>query len=324
MHDFTILVARGAFSSGVAATLDLLSAAAAMAPRLKVAAPRWQVRALGAGPVRLSNGLVIDAKPLTDPRKPDGSIWVIPGLATNTAAAVDQRLREADLVKAAKALRSHAGKGGTVAASCSAVFLLQQAGLLVDRKVTTTWWLAAHLKAREARCFVDADRLVIRDGSIWTAGAAFAHTDLMVQLLRARCGSELADAVTRVLLIDGREAQAPFVIPAMLSNGDSFVARITAQIEASLPKVVGVSDLARLHCMSERTLMRRIQAATGKSPSTLIQFVRLRRARMLLETSRLSVDRVAERVGYRDSTALRRLMRKAFGATPRQFRQHSR
>jgi len=34
----------------------------------------------------------------------------------------------------------------------------------------------------------------------------------------------------------------------------------------------------------------------------------------------LTVEQVAERVGYVDTTALRRLMRKVIGVTPRQFR----
>jgi transcriptional regulator GlxA family with amidase domain len=67
-------------------------------------------------------------------------------------------------------------------------------------------------------------------------------------------------------------------------------------------------------------LARRVKAATGGSPSALIQLVKLNRARQLLESSRLSVAQVAEQVGYGDATALRRLMRKVMGATPRQFR----
>ena len=49
--------------------------------------------------------------------------------------------------------------------------------------------------------------------------------------------------------------------------------------------------------------------------------MRLASARALLEGSGLSVEEVAHRVGYGDATALRRLMKKSFGATPRQVRQ---
>lgn len=124
-----------------------------------------------------------------------------------------------------------------------------------------------------------------------------------------------------MLLIDGREAQAPFIVPMMLANGNALVAELAAKIEAALPDAPSIAKLAEDLCISERTLARRIQAATGKSPSALIQFVRLKRARLLLETSQMSVDRIAERVGYRDATALRRLMRKTFAVTPRQFRK---
>jgi transcriptional regulator GlxA family with amidase domain len=321
MHEFTILVAEGAFASAVAATLDLLSTAQALAPRLQLATPSWRVCALRRGPVRLSNGLSLRAEVLTRSRLPDHSVWIIPGLTSDTPFAVDARLRKPDLLGAIPLLQSHVNSGGSAAASCSAVFLLQAAGLLRGRKATTTWWLAAHLQSLEPDCRVDANRMLIADGPIWTAGAAFAHIDLMLQLLRERCGPELAEAVARALLIDGREAQAPYIVPALLASGNALVAELVATIEAALPDIPSVAALARALCISERTLARRIQVATGKSPSALIQFVRLKRARFLLETSQMSVDRIAETVGYRDATALRRLMRTAFAATPRQFRK---
>lgn len=321
MPDFTIIVLEGAFATSVAATLDLLSTAALLAPRLKRPVPTWRVCTPGEGLVRLSNGMSVDARPLTRSSRPDASIWVIPGLATNTPAAVAARLQLPDAVRTVALLRAHGGRGGAVAASCSAVFLLQAAGLLDARKATTTWWLAAHLKAVAPGCRVDANRMVIADGPVCTAGAAFAHTDLMLALLRSRCGSELATAVARALLIDAREAQGPFIVPAMMANADALVADLTARIEAALPVVPSVAGLAASLCLTERTLARRVQAATGSSPSALIQFVRLKHARQLLETSQMPVDRIAECVGYRDATALRRLMRKVFAATPRSFRK---
>lgn len=321
MFDFTILVAHGGFATAVAATLDLLHTAAFLAPRLGVAKPTWRVLALKNGPTVLSNGLSLSTQPLTQRTRPDGSIWVVPGLATQSTAATDARVLQTDALLAIKALKAQAAAGGVVAASCSAVFLLQAAGLLKNRKATTTWWLAPHLQSLEPQCVVDANRLVVCDGKVWTAGAALAQTDLMLQLLRTRCGAELADAVSRMLLIDGREAQAPYIVPTLLANGNALIARLSQQIESALPNTPTVREMAAGLCISERTLTRRVRAATGKSTNALIQFVRLKRARLLLETSRMSVDQVAEQVGYRDATALRRLMRKVLAATPRQFRR---
>ncbi len=320
MHDFTILVVPGAHASSVALSLDILTAAATMAPRVGTATPTWQVRSPQPGPVHLSNGMIIDTKPLPKRVKPDRSIWVLPGLATKSVAEIRERLIKPDAIRVAHALRVQANAGGTLAASCSAVFLLQIAGLLVNRKVTTTWWLAGYLQQLESRCVVDANRMVIMDGSIWTAGAALAHTDLMLQLIRNRYGATLAEATSRVLLIDAREAQSKFIAPAMLANGNDFIAQLSQQIEAALPRNIGIPKLAAKLCVSERTLARRVQTVTGRNTSALVQLVRLKRARLLLETSRMSVAQVAEQVGYRDTTALRRLMRKVLGITPRQLR----
>jgi transcriptional regulator GlxA family with amidase domain len=51
-----------------------------------------------------------------------------------------------------------------------------------------------------------------------------------------------------------------------------------------------------------------------------VQSVRMNRARMLIESSRMTIERVAEQVGYEDATALRRLMRKVAGANPSRYR----
>lgn len=319
MNDFTVLVLHGAFPSSVALTLDILSAAAALAERAGCARPRWRV--VSSEPtVALSQSMRIDAKVLPKTARADGSIWLIPGLGLERPRAVMSRFVQPDAQRAIKALQTHARAGGTVAASCSAVFLLQAAGLLAGKRVTTSWWLAPLLQQLEARCVVDADRMVICDGAVVTAGAAFAQTDLMLYLLRTRFSPALADAVSRALLIDGRQSQAQFAVPALFASGSELVAKLVARFEAALPNPPGVSELAAEFGMSDRTLSRHVRAATGRSTSALLQSVRLGRARVLLETSKLTVEQIAEKVGYVDTTALRRLMRKMMGATPRQFR----
>ena len=319
MLDFTVLVLPGAFPSSVALTLDVLSTGAALAKGVGSPAPRWRVVSTEST-VRLRHGLSIDAKVLPKTIRADGSTWVIPGLGIESRRAIMNRFVAPDALRAIKALQVHARAGGTVAASCSAVFLLQSAGLLAGRRVTTSWWFASLLQQLEPRCVVDADRMVIRDGAVVSAGAAFAQTDMMLHLLRTQFSPALADAVSRALLIDGRQSQAQFIVPALLANGNELIAKLVTRFESALPNPPSVADLAAEFCMSDRTLSRHVRAATGRSTSALLQSVRLSKARMLLETSKLTVEQVAERVGYVDTTALRRLMRKVMGATPRQFR----
>jgi transcriptional regulator GlxA family with amidase domain len=320
MHDFTVLVLPGAFNSSVAVTLDILGAAQAVAARAGVAPPRWRLCSVQGGPVKLQAGMTLDTARLPVRPRDDRSTWVVPGLGLNTPGEIRQCLETDDAAKAVAGLVRHAKAGGQVAASCSAVFLLNAAGLLQGRRATTSWWYAPLLARMAPGCTVDADRMVCADGPVVTAGAAFAQTDLMLHLLRERCGSALTDLVSRMLLIDGRQAQSPFIVTEVLANGNELVARLTARVESALPDAPSVSMLAREFCMSQRTLARHIEKVTGKSTQALVQGVRLRRARALLETSRMTVEQVAGAVGYQDATALRRLMKKMAGANPSRYR----
>ncbi|WP_386070601.1 GlxA family transcriptional regulator [Tahibacter sp. UC22_41] len=319
MKDFEILVIDGAYPSSVAMSRDILDAAVQVATKMGIAAPTWGLYSLAGGRVPLRDGISVETRALPPRRQASRSVCVIPGLGADPQAiAARMVLPEGRAV--ARRLVAQIARGGQVAASCSAVFVLQAAGLLDGRRATTTWWLAPALAERAPACTVDAARMVCVDGPVTTAGAAFAHADLMLHLLRERCGPALSETVARLLLLEHRQSQSPFVVPEVLVSGHALVARLTARLEKSLPLIPPISQLARELCVSEKTLGRHVRRATGKSTGGLVRSVKLRRARTLLENSRMTIEQIAAEVGYRDATALRRLMRKTAGASPRQFR----
>jgi transcriptional regulator GlxA family with amidase domain len=323
MSDFTVVVLEGAFASSVALTLDVLSTAKVLAKQAGAAQPRWSVVSVTGGNISLSNGLQVETTKLSSRRSSDTSVWIVPGLGIDSVARLTRRLNEPDAHVAAKAIAAHLRRGGTVAAACSAVFLLQLAGALEDKKVTTTWWLAPKLQRLSPQCKIDVNRMIVTDGNVVTAGAALAQTDLMLHLLREHFGIKLADVVARTMLIDKRQSQAPFIAPAVYATGNALIEAISARIEAALPSSPSMKTLASELCISERTLARHVRAATGRNPLALLQGIRMHKAQAMLENSRLSVDEIAVRVGYQDATALRRLMKQAMQSTPRQIRRNS-
>jgi transcriptional regulator GlxA family with amidase domain len=320
MYDFTVIVLEGSYASGVSVTLDILAAAAKLAARAGVSAPRWRVCSANGGNVQLSSGIRVATTRLPARYRQDGSMWIIPGLGISERSALENRLEAEDIAFVSNAVAKHVRAGKKVAASCSAVFLLNVAGVLKNRRVTTTWWLAPYLQQLAPECVVDADRMVCVDGLILTGGAALAQTDLMLHVLRDHSGSTLTDWVSRMLLIDGRLAQAPYIVPEALASGDNLVGQIAARIESALPNTISVEELAATFCMSARTLSRHVHRATGKSTTALVQSIKLRKARALLGSSRMSIEQVAQAVGYQDSTALRRMIKKVTGCNPSRFR----
>jgi transcriptional regulator GlxA family with amidase domain len=323
MTKFNILVMQDAYASSVALTIDILSAAAALAPQHKLSAPQHKLFSATGGEIELSNGMKLATYSLARVRLNRDEMWLVPGIGISSAAQASERLDQADAQVAAALLKKVSHAGCRIAASCSAVLLLQHAGLLAGKRVTTAWWLAPLLQQRESTCQIDANRMVVSDGRLVTAGAALAQTDLMLHLLREHFGIKLADAVARLLLIDKRQSQAPFIVPQAYASGNQLVAQLSARFEKTLPTPPSLPLLAQEMGMSERTLARHIRAATGRTPLALLQSIRIHQAQALLQNSRLSVDEIAARVGYQDATALRRLLKTTMQSTPRQIRRHA-
>src|ERR1700748_1083379 len=92
MQDFTILVLPGAYASSVAVTLDILDAAAVLAPRAKTPRPTWRVLSPDGDSVALSAGLRLDAAPLPARARADASTWIVPGLGTDNPRRIQERL----------------------------------------------------------------------------------------------------------------------------------------------------------------------------------------------------------------------------------------
>jgi transcriptional regulator GlxA family with amidase domain len=323
MPIFNVLVLQGAYASSVALTIDILSAAASLAPSLKLAAPQYKLYSAEGGDVVLSNGMRLPTQSFARLRRQKATHWLVPGIGISSARQAEKRLAEPDALAAAALLAKAAQADASICASCSAVLLLQQAGLLKGKRVTTAWWLAPLLQQLEPQCRLDTNRMIITDGRLVTAGAALAQTDLMLHLLREHFGIKLADAVARVLLIDIRQSQAPFIVPSAYASGSDLVAQLSKRFEEALPSPPSMQALAQELCVSERTLSRHIRAATGRNPLALLQSIRIHKAQALLQNSRLSVDDIAARVGYQDATALRRLLKSTMQSTPRQIRQYA-
>jgi transcriptional regulator GlxA family with amidase domain len=81
-----------------------------------------------------------------------------------------------------------------------------------------------------------------------------------------------------------------------------------------------LAALAGRAAMSTRTLSRRFVAEVGTTPARWLARARVRRAQRLLETTSLSVERVAADVGFGSATVLREQFARVLGTSPRGYR----
>ncbi|ORW26686.1 hypothetical protein AWB91_05410 [Mycobacterium paraense] len=310
MIGFDVLVLDGASASAVGVTIDVISAANRI-----LATPAFDLRFVSPQRhVDLRGGLAAAAAPLADATA--RHVVVVPGLGAAQPAEIAERLGGADVAAAAEWLADGNARGAQIAASCTAVFVLAAAGLLDQRRCVTTWWLGADLARVAPSANVVIDDMVVRDGSIWTAGSAFAHIDLMLALMRELGGAALTDELANRLVADQRTSQASFLIPSHLAARDETVASLERFVRSRLDESHTLDSLARRCGLSTRTLARRTRNAVGLSPLQLVQRVRLERSLHLLRTTRMPLEEIAAAVGLADPATLHRLVKKHTGQSP--------
>ena len=88
-----------------------------------------------------------------------------------------------------------------------------------------------------------------------------------------------------------------------------------------LGEPVSLEELAGHARMSVRTFTRRFRDETGLSPRKWLLQQRVAHARLLLESTDLSVDRVARRSGLGSATALRQHLQATIGVPPSAYRR---
>ncbi|GAB6041104.1 helix-turn-helix domain-containing protein [Endothiovibrio diazotrophicus] len=211
-----------------------------------------------------------------------------------------------------------------VAASCYGTFVLAESGRLDERAATTTWWLREAFTRRYPRVRLDADRALVEDGAAITAGAMTAHTDLSLHVLRRLQGHALARRVGSIMLVDeGRASQRPFMA-LQRRFAEPLTDAAVAWMGSRLGERLTAQELAAALHVSYRTLHRRFHRTTGQPPLGYLQALRVERAKELLETTRLGVEQIANRVGYDDLSAFRRLFKRLTSVTPAGYRQRFR
>jgi transcriptional regulator GlxA family with amidase domain len=138
MKTVLVLALDGVLDSTLAITLDTLRTAEGLRARAGKTAGVRTLVANHRRTVRTGGGMRLDAD-LTFAEVLDGRVrphWlVVPGLGLTSRAEFETRFAQKDALAAMNVLRETRGKVG---ASCSAVFLLAEAGLLGGRRVTST------------------------------------------------------------------------------------------------------------------------------------------------------------------------------------------
>ena len=282
-------------------------------PELAVPWYEFAVCATERGPLRAAGGIEVRV-PHTLRLLESADTIVIPGW---------RAIEEPPPPRLLRALRRAHDRGARLCSICSGVFVLAAAGLLDGRRATTHWRYVARLAARYPRIRVEANALYVDAGRVLSSAGSAAGLDMLLHLIRSDHGPQVANQVARRLVIPAHRegGQAQFVPRPVAADERGRLSRLLDFIRAHLGAPHSLTALAARAAMSERTLQREFRAATGQAPYEWIVGERIARAKELLESTRLSTQAVAARVGLGSAESLRHHFRRRVGTTPGQYRR---
>ncbi|WP_286786305.1 MULTISPECIES: GlxA family transcriptional regulator [Pseudomonas] len=270
--------------------------------------------AFGDRAVRCSNGIVVQAEVLGEQATGGYDVLLVPG-GPGAYGGVHGELC-AWLAGAARASRRYG-------AICTGAFILGEAGLLDDQRVTTHWHYLERLARRFPRARVETDKIFIADGGLLSSGGVTAGIDLALSILTDDHGKKLALDVAKVLLVvmkrQGGQAQFSPLLPEALPNS-SPVALVQQYVIEHIHEPFSVERMAGLANMGARNFARVFAREVNMTPMEFVLSARIDCARNLLETSDLPLKTVAFRSGFGSTRHMRCLFNERLGLTPVQYR----
>ncbi|MFF5981951.1 GlxA family transcriptional regulator [Streptomyces olindensis] len=221
------------------------------------------------------------------------------------------------------ALRRAHRAGARMVSLCTGAFALAEAGLLDGRRATAHWMHTAQLAERYPKVEVDPSVLYVDDGDVLTSAGLTAGLDLCLHLVRRDLGAHVANQLARRMVVPAHRpgGQAQFIELSVPASDDEGLAPVLAWARAHLDRPLTVADLARRAAMSPRTFYRRLQEATGTTPLQWLLDQRLGRARSLLESTDLPIEKIGELSGLGTANNLRHHFLRHLGVSPGDYRR---
>ncbi len=239
---------------------------------------------------------------------------VLPGIRN-----IDQDIQ----TKLKRTICEAAEAGIRIASVCTGAFVLAATGLLDGLRATTHWAVADILAHKYPQIDVDPKVLYVDNGQFLTSAGAAASLDLSLHLVRQDYGSEVAAATARaaVMPLERHGGQAQYITHAPPSPDGVSLEPLLRWLEKNLEQQLTLDAIARQSALSVRTLNRRFHEQIGTTPLQWLLKARVRRAQHLLETTKHSIDAVAEKSGFGSPTSLRTQFNKVVGTNPQAYRR---
>ena len=119
-----------------------------------------------------------------------------------------------------------------------------------------------------------------------------------------------------------RRVQTPYsCFLGARNHSDGLMAKAQDWLEGKTSQNLDYDSLARSFGMSRRSLERRFKQATGMTPLSYLQKLRVEHAKRLLEEGTQTFNEITYQVGYEDISFFRKIFVRLTGLRPKEYQQ---
>lgn len=274
-------------------------------------------------PIVSASGVEISPDRLLEDTDPT-DVVIIPSVRVEDAAWVTGRYPEV-----VDWLRERHSSGALLGSACSGGLLLAETGLLDGLEATVHWAYGDTFRRHFPDVRLRLDEVLVTSGhddSFVMAGASASWTDLVLYLIARTVGPSAAQAIASFFVLQWHsDGQSPYVMFTPLrEHGDAAILGVQDWLDDNYDISNPVENMTERSGLSERTFHRRFKRATGHTPISYTQHLRVEKAKRFLEQTDIPAEEVCFEVGYLEPGSFRRLFKRITNVTPADYRRRFR
>lgn len=306
---------------------DVLNAFALMQPPTPNAQPTvpFCVEIVGQrpGPLQLASGIPISVqRSVAD--VPTTDLVIVPSVLLTGDRW--EKARYPDLVAW---LRRMHERGALLCSACSGIFLLAETGRFDHMDATVHFAYADVFGRTFPQVRIHPERVLVVSGThedLVSSGASMSWHDLILYLIARYAGATAAQDVARLFALQWhQDGLTPYIAFAgRRDHGDGEIESAQRWLDTHFSVADAVQEMVKRSHLAERTFKRRFTSATGLSPLSYIQRLRIEDAKRRLERTDVAIEEISWQVGYEDPAFFRRLFKQTVGLAPGAYRRRFR
>lgn len=244
---------------------------------------------------------------------------LIPGFWAESARQVESVMADnPTLVATLRALP----KAVSLWSYCTGVCLAAATGRLNGQKATATWWLADLLRERFPEVAWQTESTTVFAGRTATASGVNGYLPIAQAFIEQRLSKEAYGDLTKLMVLPRpQSAHHAFRTMNLIEQPSRLLRQLHVAAEQIPAGELTVARLARDLNVTERTLARKVVAATGLPVASYVRRIKLNQVSERLIHTALPASSISAELGFSSDSGMRRMFKELTSMTPTEYRQ---